>query len=104
MNNFKQTGNNIPVYIDELEAHITRLLTVYDKADPKPKHNPYKHPIIHTTSEGKVIQVPKDFQQKTIQKHMATKPKTQAKKSSGGYGTWILIIAALILMFYIGGR
>ena len=66
-NKFNYTGQSLPVYIDELEQHIYKLLDNYDKAITKPKHNPYKNPIIHTTNQGKIIQIPTDLQLKTMQ-------------------------------------
>ena len=110
-NNFTFTGQSLPIYIDELEQHIYKLLYSYDKAIQKPQHNPYKHPIVHTTKEGKTIQVPTDLHLKTIQKWNAMKMKHQQikhqqikpqKDKKNNYTTYILIIVALILVYYVG--
>jgi len=105
-NNFgmKYTGNNLPIYIDELEQHIYKILNNYDKAAIKPKHNPYIHPIIHTTKKGQIIQVPSDLHLKTIQKWNSIRYKQQKEisKNKTNYFNYALIIAALILMYYVG--
>ena len=108
---FKYTGQSLPIYIDELEQHIYKLLYSYDKVTQKPKHNPYKNPIVHTTKKGKIIQVPTDLQFKTIQKWKTMKmnamklkyPQTKSQEyKKNNYLTYILIIVALILLYYVG--
>lgn len=73
MNNpeeFKQTGNQVPVRMDEMISYIHDRLDQYDKlteaTQAKPSYSPYRDPMIYTTQEGKTIQIPTEIQKKAI--------------------------------------
>lgn len=67
---FRQTGNKIAVTGQELIAYVKQQLANYDGSISKnkslPKSNPYTHPIIYKTQNGKMIQVPEEIQKQAI--------------------------------------
>ena len=88
MNNpdeFEQTGNQVPIRIDELIACVHERLEQYDKlteaTQATPSYSPYLHPIIYTTNEGKTIQIPPDVQKKAIDQWKEVK-KQQTQQNS----------------------
>jgi len=69
-NGFKETGNKIPIPIDEFTNHVKSELLKYDKlknaTETNPSYNPYLEPIIYTTSQGKLVQVPEEIKKNAI--------------------------------------
>jgi hypothetical protein len=68
---YKQTGNKIPLSVDELASHVKQQLYQYDRlkdiTQSEPGFNPYKNPVIYTTEEGKTVQIPAELQGQAIQ-------------------------------------
>ena len=67
--NYKMTGNNIPINEQEILSFVKAQLEEYNKLikdSIKPDFDPINNPIIYKTSDGKIIQVPKETQNKAI--------------------------------------
>jgi hypothetical protein len=73
---FEKTGKTYPVTIDELVAHTKTKLAEYDELVKRtgafPVKSPYTDPIIYTTSEGKLVQVPDYIQQEAITEYKSS--------------------------------
>jgi len=65
---FQETGKELSIDLNELVSYVQKKLYEYDQnKNPSPNlYNPYKHPIIYVTKDGKFIKVPDDIVQKTI--------------------------------------
>ena len=63
--NFKETGNKVPVTVDELIRFSEQQLGEFDalvsQSKAIPSQNPYTDPIIYTTQEGQTIMVPQEI-------------------------------------------
>lgn len=68
--NFRETGNKVPVTVDELINFSERQLGEFDalvsQSKSIPSQNPYTDPIIYTTQEGKTIKVPQEIQKEAV--------------------------------------
>lgn len=63
MNNYQETGNQVPVTVDELKESINIKLAEFDSQPNKDGlQNPYIDDIIHQTKNGKTVKVPKNIQ------------------------------------------
>ena len=73
--NYQDTGNKIPVPVQELTAYVQKKLAEYDQLNLlqisphgsidsllNDKPNPYNDTIIYMTKDGRLIKVPKDIQ------------------------------------------
>jgi len=69
-NDFENTGNQIPLKVDELVNFVHERLNQYDNlvetTQGQPTYSPYREPIIYTSPEGKMVQIPKEVQKKAI--------------------------------------
>ena len=78
-NNYEQTGNKIPITVDELVNNVKDKLVRFDQlkkaTDALPSYNPYVDSIICNTSDGKTIQVPKEIQIRAINLHKSEKQR-----------------------------
>lgn len=67
---YKQTGKSIPIKIPELTSFVHNKLDEYmyltSSLQMQPKFNPFKQPIIYSTSEGKLVQVPDNIKKDAI--------------------------------------
>ena len=70
--NFQETGNKIPISSEELINYVQYKLEEYDSLLSKHKfippsiQNPYTHPIIYETQDGKTIRIPDEIQKQVI--------------------------------------
>lgn len=82
-NDFENTGNQIPLKVDELINFVHQRLEQYDNlietTQGQPTYSPYKDKIIYTSPEGRMVQIPQDVQKKAIDSWK--KIKTQLKSS-----------------------
>lgn len=76
---YKETGNKVPLPLDELLNYAQEKLHEYDRmveaTQSKPSNSPYNDPIIYITKEGKLVQIPKYIQQQAIELWNNTKKK-----------------------------
>jgi len=67
---YKETGNKIPLQVDELSSYVMDKLKQFDAlvktTGGKPEQNPYNDPIIYITSEGKTVQIPTEIQRNAV--------------------------------------
>ncbi len=67
---YKETGNKVPLPMDELLNFAQEKLQEFDKlveaTQTRPTNSPYTNPIIYTTKEGKLVQIPEYIQQQAI--------------------------------------
>ena len=67
---YKETGNKVPLPMDELINFAQEKLQDFDRlveaTQSRPKRSPYNSPIIYTTKEGKLVQIPEYIQQQAI--------------------------------------
>ena len=70
MNNFRETGNKVPISYDELLQYVHSKLNEFIATIAQTKslslNNPFKNPIIYTTPSGKTIRIPDEIQKKAI--------------------------------------
>ena len=68
--NFEETGNKVPVTVDELMKFSEQKLAEFDQQVSKsksiPSPNPYTDPIIYKTKDGKTIMVPTEIQKQAV--------------------------------------
>jgi hypothetical protein len=68
---YQETGNRVPVSVEELVKYIQSKLYAFDEllevTRKPPSYNPYKEPIYYTTKAGKTIMIPKEIQEKAIE-------------------------------------
>ncbi|QKF94285.1 hypothetical protein QKU48_gp0827 [Fadolivirus algeromassiliense] len=68
--NFQETGNKIPISAQELVEYVHNQLAAYDAFiaanKTHPDFNPYTHPIIYQTKDGKTIKIPDEIQKSAI--------------------------------------
>jgi hypothetical protein len=74
---YEQTGNKIPLTIDELMQCVFDRLDIYDSIgggnNTASTYNPYIHPIIYNTRDGRTVQIPEDIQQRAINERPSKK-------------------------------
>ena len=67
---FQETGNKVPISADELSNYVTSQLQEFDLTISKkktiPEFNPYIHPIIYKTKDGKTIKIPEGIQKQAV--------------------------------------
>lgn len=67
---FVQTGQNLPVSVEQLVKYVHMELDRYDNlvkmTESIPNYTPYSNPIIFTTEEGKQVQIPEQIQQEAV--------------------------------------
>lgn len=66
---YKKTGNDVQVSKQELEIFIRNKIDEYNKLDDKSKStcaNPYVDTLFYKTSNGKMIEIPKDIQNEVL--------------------------------------
>ena len=111
MNNqdYKFTGKQVPIKLDELLTHVFKQLFLYDKGELKV--DPRTTQITYTTAEGKMIQIPTQIQEAAIKQWKEKKTeqeieqkykqepikKIKIKKNSWIY--YICIIITLIISY-----
>lgn len=63
MSEYQETGNQVPVTVDELKECVNLKLAEFDsQPDKAGLQNPYVNDIIYQTKNGKTIKVPKNIQ------------------------------------------
>ena len=67
---YKETGNKVPLPMDELINFAQEKLQDFDRlveaTQSRPERSPYNSPIIYTTKEGKLVQIPEYIQQQAV--------------------------------------
>jgi hypothetical protein len=67
---YKMTGKEIPLNVNILVKHIHNKLDEYaflkESTQTEPGSNPFTQPVIFTTDEGKLVQVPAEIQKQAI--------------------------------------
>lgn len=67
---YEMTGKSYPVSVDELLEHCKGKFMEYDQlvkgTGAQPQKSPYTDPIVYTTQEGKLVQVPLDIQKQAV--------------------------------------
>ncbi len=67
---YQQTGKSIPIQVPELISFVHNKLDQYvaltNATQMKPDFDPFSDPLIFTTQEGKLIQIPKDIQKQAV--------------------------------------
>lgn len=69
---YQQTGNKIPITLDELMQAVFYRLEMYDKLiggneTSNNTYTPYIDPIIYNTQDGRTVEVPKEIQRRAIE-------------------------------------
>jgi len=111
--NYKFTGKQIPIDVNELKVYINQQLDNYDKGENS-KTSPYIDPIIYTFPDKKQIEIPKDIQmsvieerqknkqinQNNIDKHVDEESNSDDEEDveTSGYGSWVSCILLFILI------
>ncbi len=87
-NNYQETGNSIPLKIPELINFVHNKLDEYihlqSATQMEPPTNPFTDPVIFTTAEGKLAQVPADIQKKAISTWQNQQQQQQQQKEQFG--------------------
>lgn len=82
---YQETGNKIPINAHELTDYVKQQLASHDAFvsgnKTLPEFNPYTHPIIYKTKDGKTIMIPDEIQKQAIsqwyQEHGTNVPVAQ---------------------------
>lgn len=64
--NYTKTGNSIPININEATIYIEQKLEEYEMLPNKEQNYPFNKAIIYKTSDGKLVEIPKEIQDKII--------------------------------------
>ena len=74
---YKETGKQVQVPVHEMVDHVKQKLLEFDQlkigTQVTPQFSPYKDPINYTTSEGKLIQIPKYIQEQACAQYLQEK-------------------------------
>ena len=70
--NYEETGNKVPISLEELINYVQQQLYIYDNIKAQnpnivPSINPYTQPIIYETQDGKIIKIPANIQKQAIE-------------------------------------
>lgn len=67
---YKPTGKEIPLNVNVLVNHVHNKLDEYmylkETTQAEPPNNPFSQPVIFTTDDGKLVQVPVEIQKQAI--------------------------------------
>lgn len=67
---YKKTGKEIPLNVNTLISFVHNKLDEYaflkESTQTEPSNNPFTQPVIFTTDEGKLVQVPVEIQKQAI--------------------------------------
>jgi hypothetical protein len=109
---YRYTGAEIPVDVNDLYQKVDNELTGYDHNSDQYDYSPYTDPVIYATPEGKTIVVPDDIKQDIINKHNMNRTSNtnlQKKneqsnddnKDNGVNIKKILIIIGIMIVLYL---
>ena len=67
---YQETGNKIPISAQELVDYVKQQLAIHDASiasnQTLPDYNPYTHPVIYKTKDGKTIMIPDEIQKQAV--------------------------------------
>lgn len=82
MSDYQETGNQVPVTVNELKDCINIKLAEFDSQPNKEGlHNPYVDDIIHQTKNGKTIKVPKNIQLDIVNEWVEKKKQSLSEQN-----------------------
>lgn len=84
---YRMTGKEIPLNVNSLIAHVHNKLDEYaflkESTGTEPGSNPFTQPVIFTTDEGKLVQVPAEIQKQAI---ASWKPRSNPQQTFSPQG------------------
>lgn len=106
MENFRHTGNSIPVTVDELVNYAISQFNQY-KDTKDSNYSPVQQPIIYKTSNGKYIEIPNDIKKVALKKwneqnkdDVIQKSKT-TKTKYNQYYKYITVVTIISFLFFV---